>query len=283
MNTKNIFENLINNAKILKLGTAALCAALPLSILAQSDTITITGSTTVLPISQKTAELFMEENPGTKVTVSGGGSGVGIAAIMNKTASIGQASRSVKDKEVEEAKKNGVNIFENVVGLDAIAIAVNKKVPVIDLSLDQLRDIFTGKIDNWSQVGGPNQKIIVISRDVASGTFEVFKELVLKGEKVKGDALMLAANKAVATTVAKTKGAIGYIGLAFLDKKLNAVAVDGVSASPDNARNGSYKLSRKLYMYTDGQPTGKLKQYLDFVLSPKGQKIVNDVGYISVK
>jgi len=248
-----------------------------------ANKITIAGSTTVLPISQKAAEVFMQNNPGINVSVRGGGSSIGIAGVIDNTINIGDASRKIKNKEVSKAKANGRNVQEFPIAKDGLAIIVNLENGVNELSVKQIADIFTGKIDNWSQVGGANLPIVPISRDTSSGTFETFITLVLKGGKVKEGALMLAANSAVESAVSTTPGAIGYIGVGFISDKIKVLSVEGVMASAESVKNGSYKLNRYLYMYTPGVPTGNTKKFLDFVLSPEGQKIVDEVGYVSVK
>ncbi|MCE5301043.1 MAG: phosphate ABC transporter substrate-binding protein [Spirochaetia bacterium] len=245
--------------------------------------ISMTGSTTVLPLAQKAAEEYMKANKDVDISVSGGGSGVGIAALIDGTCSIGNSSRSIKNKEIVKAKSKGVNPVGTIVANDGIAIVVNSANKVEDLTLDQLKAIFSGDITKWSQVGGNGEKIVCISRDSASGTFEVFNELVLRGAKLRTDSLMLASNKEIAEAVAKTPGAIGYVGLAYLSSDLNSVKVNGVAANEANVLNGSYKISRPLFMYTNGDPSGKVKDFIDYILSPEGQRIVKEVGYVTVK
>jgi len=249
----------------------------------QSKTITIKGSTTVLPIAQSCAEAFMNQHSDVNISVQGGGSGVGIASIIDGTADIGDASRSIKDSEREKAKSNNVDAYENVVALDGIAVIVHLKNSVSALTKDQIKDVYTGKISNWADLGGKKGKIVVISRDSSSGTFETFNELALEKEKVRPDALMNASNNAVAQTVARTPGAIGYIGLGYLTSSVKAVDVDGIEATKENVVNGSYSLARKLFMYTNGAPTGLTKQFIDFILSDAGQKLVDKAGFVSIK
>ncbi|MCX8015581.1 MAG: PstS family phosphate ABC transporter substrate-binding protein, partial [candidate division WOR-3 bacterium] len=245
--------------------------------------ITMSGSTTVLPIAQKAAEAFMEINPKVNISVRGGGSGVGISSLISKTVDIGLSSRAIKDKELATAKQKGVNPVGNVIALDGLAIVVHAQNPINEISIKTLKDIYTGKITNWKALGGPDKEIVVVSRDVASGTFEVFKEKVLGGEKTKDDALMLASNKAVATTVQETPGAIGYIGLGYLSEGIKALKVEGMMPNNKTVQDGTYKLARPLYMYTNGAPKGIVKEFIDFLLSPAGQKIVADVGYVPLR
>ncbi len=242
--------------------------------------ITVTGSTTVLPLAQACAEKFMQFNKGIGVSVKGGGSGVGIAALIDGRCDIAESSRSIKDKERNLAKEKGVDIHEIVIARDGIAVVVNKKNPIKLITLAKVKDIYTGKIGNWKEIGGLDQKIVIISRDTASGTFESFKDLVLKKEKVVGGALMLASNKAIASTVQNTPGAIGYVGIGFLSDDISALSVDGVLPSNKTVNDNTYKISRALYMYTNGKPVGNAKKFIDYILSPAGQKIVGEVGYV---
>ncbi|HBE01223.1 MAG TPA: phosphate ABC transporter substrate-binding protein [Spirochaetia bacterium] len=262
-----------------------LSAGMLFSVANAQAVLNMVGSTTVLPIAQLAAEVYMEKNDSLKISVGGGGSGVGVAAIMNGRTDIGMASRPAQTKEIVTAKANGINLFENAVAVDAITIVVHPEVGALvkNLTIAQIRDIYTGKISSWAEVGGPKKPIVVVSRDVSSGTFEVFKEKVLGGGKVKNDALMLASNKAVATAVGTTPFSIGYVGLAFLSPEIAAVTVDSVESNEENARSGKYKISRKLYMYTNGKPKGKIKDFLDFLLSAEGQALVVKTGYIAVK
>ena len=246
-------------------------------------TLVLTGSTTVLPIAQLCAEKFMDQHPDVNISVRGGGSGVGIAALIDGTCDIAMASRPMKTKELKSARGKGINPLATVIAKDGIAIIVHPSNPLSEITLAQLKDIYTGKISNWKDVGGKPGKIVVISRDVASGTFEVFKKIVLKGAKTRADALMLASNKAVATTVEKTPGAIGYVGLGYISSKVKALAVDGVEPTKETVVSGKYKLARPLYLYTDGKPTGLAKEFIDFVLSPEGQEIVDKIGFVPVK
>ncbi len=253
------------------------------SAFAASKSITITGSTTVLPIAQRAAEAFMDINEDISVSVRGGGSGVGIAALIDGRADIADASRPIKTKEIKLAREKGIDPYANVVARDGLAIVVHPEVTVDSISIEDLKKIFTGEIENWKDVGGPSKAIVAISRDYSSGTFEVFKELVLEGAKVKDGALMLASNKAVATTVSTTPYSIGYIGLGYLSDKVNALKVDGVEASEETVKKGEYRLARPLFMYTNGEPTGVLKTFMDFVFSAQGQEIAREVGYVPVK
>jgi phosphate transport system substrate-binding protein len=253
------------------------------SLFAASKSITITGSTTVLPIAQRAAEAFMDINEDISVSVRGGGSGVGIAALIDGRADIADASRPIKTKEVKLAREKGIDPYANVVARDGIAVVVHPDNPVDSISIEDLKKIYTAEIENWKDLGGPNKAIVVISRDYSSGTFEVFKELVLEGAKVTDGALMLASNKAVSTTVATTPNSIGYIGLGYLSKDVKALKVNGVEASEESVKKGEYKLARPLFMYTNGEPEGIIKSFIDFIFSSQGQEIAREMGYVPVK
>ena len=245
-----------------------------------AENIVIKGSTTVLPIAQATLEAYMKANPGAKISLSGGGSGEGIKAIIDGTADIGNSSREIKKSEIELAKSKGVTPVETVVAIDAIVPIVNPRNPVKNLSLDQLSQIYQGKITNWKDVGGEDLEIVVISRDSSSGTFEAWGELVLKGAKVTPRAQLQASNGAIDQAVSKNRYAIGYIGLGYLEKSVKAVTVNGVEASEKTALSKAYPVSRFLYMYTNGEPKGETAKYIEFVLSPAGQALVKQEGFV---
>ena len=260
-----------------------LIAAICTMGVAESELV-ITGSTTVLPIAQACAEEYMNAHEDAFITVRGGGSGVGIAALIDDQCDIADASREIKEKEIEAAKADGVEPVDHVVALDAIAVVVNPALEgVEELGIEQIASIFTGEVKSWEAFGGPDEEIVIISRDVSSGTFEVFKEMVLSGEPVDDGALKLASNQAVATTVASTPGAIGYIGFGYLSKKLKALKIEGVEPSIKTAREEEYPIVRSLHMYTDGQPTGLAGEFLDFVLGKQGQALVEEMGYVPVR
>lgn len=251
-------------------------------VFAKGKKITISGSTTVLPIAQATAERFMDQNPDVNISVRGGGSSVGIASLMAGTVDIGDASRHIKAKEIAAARENGINPYENVVANDGIAMIVHKNNPIKNLTIQQIKDIYTGKISNWKDLGGPSMPIVIISRDVSSGTFEVFNAMVLNGAQQVDGALMLASNNAVVSTVASTPGAIGYAGLGYITESINVAKVNNIMPTPKTIRDKTYPIARTLHMYTNGAPKGIVKEYIDFILSDEGQKIVEEQGFISV-
>jgi phosphate transport system substrate-binding protein len=252
------------------------------------QSIIVKGSDTLLPLSQAEAEEFMLKNLDQSVTVIGGGSGVGIAALIDGEVEIAMASRSMKDSEIEEAKQKGINPVETVIGWDGIAVVVNPENAVTQLTFEQLKAIYDGNVSNWKDVGGEDAKITVISRDSSSGTYEYFKEEVLEGREYRQNALVQPATGAIVQEIAQNKGAIGYIGYAYLDTSVKALALDGgegsfVPATEEKILSGEYPLARQLYYYTDGEPQGLAKQFIDYVMSEEGQAIVSEVGYFPVK
>jgi len=265
--------------KLLLLAALALGFALP----CYAEKIVIEGSTTVLPIAQKAAEVFMQKNPAADISVRGGGSSVGLASLLDKTCDIADASRAIKDTEMEKAVAVGVDPKAHIVALDGIAVIVNTANPVSAMSKQQIKDIFTGKISDWDKVGGGQGKIVSVSRDTSSGTFEAFGELVLKGAKVRPDAIMQASNQAVASTVSRTPGAIGYVGLGYMSSGVKALEVDGVMPSKETVLSTKYPVTRPLFMYTNGQPQGMVKEFLDFVKGSEGQKLAEGEGFVGLK
>ena len=249
-----------------------------------SGKITVTGSTTVLPIAQLAAESYMSKNSSADIKVSGGGSGVGVQAAGEGTADLGMSSREVKDSEFQKYPDMKVT----VVAGDGIALIVNPSNTVSSLTLAQVKDIYSGKITNWSQVGGTSGGIVVVGRDAASGTREFFWEYVMgKGDFAKG-MLEKNSNGAVKQTIVQTPGAIGYVGLGYIDADVKALRIKldngtQVVASVSNVINGSYPISRSLYFLTKGEPKGLSKAFTDFILSDEGQKIVEEEGFVPLK
>ena len=249
----------------------------------------IKGSDTCLPVSQTEAENFMNKNKGTKVTVTGGGSGVGISALMEGTTDIAMSSRKMKFDEkvrLQEAKKNAKEV---VIAYDALAVVVHPSNKVDNLTREQLEGIFTGKIKNWKEVGGADMKIVAYSRETSSGTYEFFKESVLKNKNYMNGILSMPATGAIIQSVSQTKGAIGYVGLAYVNKDVKALHVSYdagksfVEPSFANAKNKTYPIVRPLFYYYEAKTEGRVKPFIDYVLSAEGQETVKKVGYIPVK
>lgn len=246
-----------------------------------ADNITIKGSTTVLPIAQKVAEAYMKENPNTKISISGGGSGNGIKALIDGTTDVADSSRFIKDKEVKLAIERGSYPVPFAVAYDCIIPIVHPSNSLKNITMDQLKAIYMGKIKNWKEVGGPDRPIVVISRDTSSGTYEVWEKKVMKKERVYPGALLQASNGAVAQAVSKNKNAIGYIGLGYVDKTVKALTVNGVKGSEETTLDGSFPVSRPLYMFTAGWPKGETLNFINYVCHPnKGQKLVSEVGFV---
>lgn len=251
-----------------------------------AGTMQIRGSDTMLQLTTAWAEAFMNANPKAQIAVTGGGSGTGIAAMINGTIDLAMASRKIKDKETEEAKANGIEATEHVVARDGISVVVNPANPVGELTMAQIKDAYTGKVTNWKDFGGPDHEITLAARDNSSGTYAFFQEHVLEKEDYSPKALNLQSNSAIVEEVSANEFAIGYIGLGYLleaGNKVKAVAVDGVKPSDQTVASGAYKISRPLHFYTNGEPGGLAKAFLEFVMSQEGQKIVSDEGFVPVK
>lgn len=266
-----------NYARLWMLATLCLLAA---GGRAFAGNIVIKGSTTVLPVAQATLEAYMKANPGVKISLSGGGSGDGIKALIDGSADIANSSREIKPAEANLAKSRGVTPVETAVAIDAIVPIVNPKNPVNNLSIDQLSQIYQGKIRNWKEVGGEDLEIVVISRDSSSGTFEAWGELVMNKAKVTPRAQLQASNGAIVQAISRNRYALGYIGLGYLDKTVKTLTANGVTASEKTTLSRKYPVSRFLYMYTNGKPKGEAAKFIAFVLSPAGQALVSREGFV---
>jgi phosphate transport system substrate-binding protein len=255
------------------------------------------GSDTLVNVAQAWAEAYQKVNPEVAIAVSGGGSGTGIAALINGTVDIANASRKMKDKEIDLAEKHGHKPVQFVVGYDALAVFINTANPVSKLSIAQLSEIFGrgGKATKWTDIGVnvpgcKDQHIVVVSRQNNSGTYAYFREAVLgdKGKYRQGT-LDMHGSKDVVDLVEKTPCAIGYSGLAYATDHVKMVCIESgesgecVNPSVQTASDKSYPIARPLFMYTSGEPTGEIKTYLDWVLSDEGQCIINNKGYAPVR
>ncbi len=243
-----------------------------------AGTITTAGSTTVQPLAEKLARAFRQVNPDVQVTVSGGGSSVGVTACNAGTVDIGAISRELKADEPR--------LVKHLLAKDGIAIVTSPGNTVTGLTKAEVRAIYGGTITNWNEVGGPNHSITVVAREEGSGTRAAFEEMVMdKPEpalEIVGSAILLPSNGSVKTAVAGDSYAIGFISMGLVDKDVKALAIDGVAATEENAKDGSYPIVRSLYFLTRDQPTGLVKDFIDYCLSLEGQAIVSDEGYISV-
>lgn len=266
-----------------------LTVVILISALFSAQAQRIKGSDTMLPLSQKAAEEFMKAYPSASVTVTGGGSGVGIAALLEGTTELAQLSRKIKFDERNKLKEKGKTVKEITAAYDALAVVVHPSNKVTNLTREQLEGIFTGAIKNWKEVGGADMPIIPYSRETSSGTYEFFKESVLKNKNYMSGIMSMPATGAIIQSISQTRGAIGYVGLAYLNKDVKTIHVsyDGgktfVEPSVANAKNETYPIVRPLYYYYDAAAENKVKPFIDFILSDKGQQIVSQIGFITVK
>jgi phosphate transport system substrate-binding protein len=261
----------------------------------ETNSIQIKGSDTMVNLVQAWAEAFMKKSPAKQLAVTGGGSGTGISALISSTCDICASSRNIKEQEIALAKQKGVTPNEIKVALDGLAVVVNPSNPISQLTEAQLADIFTGKVTNWKEVGGKDAKIVILSREVTSGTHVYFKEHILRKGKADGpeefasSALMLPSSQAIADEVTNNPDAIGYYGMGYISLKQKALAVarDAKSAyeapTMENVISNKYPISRPLLFYTNGEPKGLVKDVVDFVLSPEGQDIVKKMDFVPIK
>lgn len=267
------------------LGLATIALLFATALCAQR----IKGSDTVLPLSQLAAERFMKLHPNRHTTVTGGGSGVGISALLTGNTEIAQASRRIKFDEKQKLKAAGKEIVEVVAAYDALAVVVHPSNPVKRLTREQLEGIFMGRIKNWKEVGGCDLRIIPYARETSSGTYELFRENVLKHKNYMSGIMSMPATGAIVQSVGQTPGAIGYIGLAYLTPRLKAIDISYdqgrtyVSPTFDNARRKLYPIIRPLYFYYEAANAPKVRNYLDYLLSPAGQRLVEETGFVAVQ
>jgi phosphate transport system substrate-binding protein len=253
--------------------------------------LTIKGSDTMVHLVSTWAEEFMKMYPGTELSVTGGGSGTGIAALINKTTDICAASREIKQNEIGLAESNGVQPIEFSVARDAIVVVVHPDNPIDTLIMDQLGFIFTGEFESWSQVGGPKRPILVLSRESSSGTFQFFQEKILNKNDYAYRARLMPGTSAVIQAVSADEWSVGYVGLGYAlevgdEVKMIQVKADvdspPITPSEETVKNGEYPISRPLLLYINGQAHGLVKDFIDFCLSNKGQQIVRETGYVQV-
>jgi phosphate transport system substrate-binding protein len=251
------------------------------------------GSDTMVNLALGWAEAYRQANPNFQIAVTGGGTGTGIAAMINGNVDLANASRAMKDTEIADAKKNGINPMEHVVAIDALAVIVHPDNPVSQLTIDQLADIYTGRITNWKDVGGKDAPIVLLSRETNSGTHVYFLEqIVRKGKKDIKDifapqTLLMPSSVGITSELRRNPNAIGYDGFGYVDpqqEKLVAIAKNAngpyVVPSVQSGGDGSYPIARKLFIYSNGEPTGALADYLNWIKGPEGQKIVAQLGFV---
>ena len=253
------------------------------------------GSDTIVNLALAWAEKYQTDHPDVRISVTGGGSGTGIAALVNGTVDIANASRKIKDEEIAEAQANGVEPLEHIIARDAIAVVVNTQNPVSQLTLQQISDIYSGKYTNWTEVGGEDRPIVRLSRETNSGTHVYFLETVLRlGSKedktlFSTNTLLLPSSEGIISEVRDNPNAIGYDGLGYVPDDLKMIAIakeeggEYVLPSIETVNDKTYAIARDLYMYTDGDPTGVIKEYLDWILSAEAQQIVAELGFVPVK
>jgi len=261
---------------------------------ASIETIENKGSDTIVNLALAWAERYQELHPEVRISVTGGGSGTGIAALINNTVDIANASRQIKPEEIESAKANGSDPVEFVIARDAIAIIVNLENPVDELTLQQISDIYCGKINNWRDIGGEDRPIVRLSRETNSGTHVYFLEEVLRlGEKenktlFSTDTLLLPSSEGISAEIRQNPNAIGYDGLGYVTEDMKVIAVARDASSPfilpsaESVNSGAYPIARDLYMYTNGEPLGTIAAYLEWILSPDAQQIVAELGFVPV-
>jgi phosphate transport system substrate-binding protein len=249
---------------------------------AEIQTLSVQGSTTVLPIAQKAAEKYMDLHAYVNIQISGGGSSVGVKSAGEGTADIGMASRELQDAEKGEYP----DLKPIIIARDGIALIVHPSNSVSRLTVEEIKGIYDGTYTNWSELGGDDMKIVVVGRDSASGTREFFWEHVMKKEDFVAGMLEKNSNGAVKQTVSQTPGAIGYVGLGYIDSTVKALNIKvgdkEVEPTIDNVKNGSYPISRSLYLVVNGEPQGLAKDFIDFILSDEGQAIVEEEGFVPV-
>ena len=253
------------------------------------------GSDTIVNLALAWAEQYQEDHPDIHLSVTGGGSGTGIAALINGTVDIANASRQIKSKEIKLAEEEGIQPVEFVVARDAIAVIVNPENPVSELTLQQISDIYSGVYTNWSEVGGEDRPIVRLSRETNSGTHVYFLETVLRlGNKdnktlFSTNTLLLPSSEGIIAEVRQNPNAIGYDGLGYIPDDLKVIAIatkagnDYILPSVETVNNGTYPIARDLYMYTNGEPTGAIKDYLDWIISAQAQEIVKKLGFVPIK
>lgn len=250
-----------------------------------AGTITMKGSDTMVRLGQRWAEEYMKKTPGTTIQVSGGGSGTGVAALLNGTTDICMSSRDMKEKEHQNAERRGIEVYRIAVALDAIAVFLHEENPVKELSLKQLKDIYTGKIRNWKEVGGKDAPILLYGRENNSGTYVYFKEHVLEEADYADRCQTLPGTASVVNAVTKDRNGIGYGGIAWGPKVKHAAvrATDttvAVMPTMESASAGEYPISRELYFFTNGKPSGELMDFINWALSPEGQQVAQDADYV---
>jgi len=265
-------------------GLVAMGMAAGIVVAGDANQIVVDGSTTVGPIAKAFAEYYMGKYPDVNITVSESGSGNGAKSLINAACDVATMSRPMKNSEMKAAQDAGILPIEHIVAMDGIAVVVHPSNPIANLTVEQIRDIYTGKIKNWKELGGPDQPIVVISRDTNSGTYESFETLVMNKEKMGAKIEYVGSNGAIRQRVMSTSAAIGYVGLAFTEG-VKALMVKGIEVSPETVTSKKYPISRPLYMYTNGRPKQgtPLHDFIHLSVAPEGEKIIEDKGFVPLK
>ena len=252
---------------------------------AQAERLVIKGSDTLgAKLVPQLAEHFKAQHPDATFDIAAEGSTTGFAALIDSTAQIGMASRPAKNEEIAAAKAKGVTLKETIVAFDGIAVIVNGANPIKNLTKKQVEQIFTGEISDWSAVGGSPGKISIYTRNTSSGTYSEFKELAMKKRDYAPSAQKMAGNEQIAAEVGKNPNGVGYVGLAYIKAQgVKVASIDGETPSNDSVQQKKYPYARPTFFYTNGEPAGLVKQFVDFTLSPDGQKIVANVGFVPIK
>ena len=255
---------------------------LAMGVAARAETLQIEGSTTVGPIADAFAEYFKKVYPDLDITVKKTGSGDGAAALVDNRCDVATMSRFMKGKEYKDAVANDVYPVAHVVAMDGVCVVVHPSNPVAALTKAQIRDIYTGKITNWNQVGGPSMAIVVISRDTSSGTYETFHNLVMNKQEMASGVEYVNSNPQAHARVKTTQGAIGYVGIGFLDRYVKALKVDGIVPSRQTIASGVYPVARPLFMFTNGYPKlgSMVHKFCTFYLTEKGQELIEAKGFV---
>lgn len=272
----NVRKKLLRRIRV---SISAVILTLTISLLAacgktEGSGMIIAGSTSVQPYAEVLAEEYMIMNPESLIDIQGGGSSAGITAAQSQSAAIGMSSRSLQVDELD--------LWQTEIAIDGLVLIVNPKNPIEDLSLDQIRDIYAGKITHWSQLSGGGSKINLIAREEGSGTRSAFTELAMGEEEITPKAIVQDSNGSVMQLVAGDPNAIGFISLGLVNDQVKALDLDGVEAIGENIINETYKLARPFLFVTKGEPTGLTKSFIDFTLSSEGQKILSDEGLIPI-
>lgn len=274
------------NKKIL---TGIFMVALSISSFAAGKILQVKGSDTILNVTQSIAENYMISHKGERIAVVGGGSGVGISSIINGTTDIAMSSRNIKKSEIDAAAAKGLNLQEIVLGHDGITIISNPNNKVKDISTANLAKVYRGEITNWKELGGTDSPIVVLSRDSSSGTHEFFKEHVVREGNSKGvqefgkQTLFLPSNEAIKQEIKKNPNAVGYIGMGYVDNTVASLTVDGIAPTIENISSKKYSVSREVYWIANKEMSKEVKEFVDYALSPEGQELVKEEGFVPVK